>query len=82
MGLSATLPNYEDVATFLRVEPTGLFYFDNSYRPVPLEQHYVGISEKKALKRFQVPRQTDRQTRKGDKSDHRVLASTWGREGD
>lgn len=30
IGLSATLPNYEDVATFLRVEPAkGLFYFDN-----------------------------------------------------
>lgn len=30
IGLSATLPNYEDVATFLRVEPSkGLFYFDN-----------------------------------------------------
>ena len=32
IGLSATLPNYQDVATFLRVDPkTGLFYFDNSY---------------------------------------------------
>ena len=30
VGLSATLPNYEDVATFLRVEhDKGLFYFDN-----------------------------------------------------
>uniref|UniRef100_A0A670Z8Y4 U5 small nuclear ribonucleoprotein 200 kDa helicase n=1 Tax=Pseudonaja textilis TaxID=8673 RepID=A0A670Z8Y4_PSETE len=55
IGLSATLPNYEDVATFLRVEPTkGLFYFDNSFRPVPLEQTYVGITEKKAIKRFQI----------------------------
>ena len=55
VGLSATLPNYEDVATFLRVNPAkGLFYFDNSFRPVPLEQSYIGISEKKALKRFQV----------------------------
>lgn len=55
VGLSATLPNYEDVATFLRVDPAkGLFFFDNSYRPVPLEQTYVGITEKKALKRFQV----------------------------
>ena len=28
IGLSATLPNYEDVATFLRVDPAkGLFYF-------------------------------------------------------
>ena len=55
VGLSATLPNYEDVATFLRVDPSkGLFFFDNSFRPVPLEQTYVGITEKKALKRFQV----------------------------
>jgi replicative superfamily II helicase len=55
VGLSATLPNYEDVATFLRVRPkTGLFYFDNSFRPVPLEQQYVGITEKKAVKRYQI----------------------------
>lgn len=55
IGLSATLPNYEDVATFLRVKrQTGLFYFDNSFRPVALEQQYIGVTEKKALKRFQV----------------------------
>uniref|UniRef100_A0A8C1HQS5 Activating signal cointegrator 1 complex subunit 3 n=1 Tax=Cyprinus carpio carpio TaxID=630221 RepID=A0A8C1HQS5_CYPCA len=55
IGLSATLPNYEDVATCLRVDPSkGLFYFDNSFRPVPLEQTYVGITEKKAIKRFQI----------------------------
>ncbi|EDV19743.1 uncharacterized protein TRIADDRAFT_51100 [Trichoplax adhaerens] len=54
VGLSATLPNYEDVATFLRVKPSkGLFFFDNSFRPVPLEQKYIGITEKKPLKRFQ-----------------------------
>ncbi|KAK3540085.1 hypothetical protein QTP70_025649, partial [Hemibagrus guttatus] len=72
IGLSATLPNYEDVAACLRVDPAkGLFYFDNSlaepgethmtchkgamfFRPVPLEQTYVGITEKKAIKRFQI----------------------------
>ena len=55
VGLSATLPNYEDVASLCRVTPEkGLFYFDNSYRPVPLEQQYIGITEKKALKRFQL----------------------------
>lgn len=55
VGLSATLPNYEDVASFLRVDPAqGLFYFDNSYRPVPLQQQYIGITEKKAIKRFQL----------------------------
>ena len=55
VGLSATLPNYEDVATFLRVDPAkGLFYFDNSFRPVPLQQQYIGITEKKAIKRLQL----------------------------
>jgi len=55
VGLSATLPNFEDVATFLRVSPEkGLFFFDNSFRPVPLQQQYIGITEKKALKRFQL----------------------------
>ncbi|KAI0979875.1 hypothetical protein GJ496_001918 [Pomphorhynchus laevis] len=53
VGLSATLPNYEDIANFLRVEK-GLYYFDNSFRPVPLEQQYIGITEKKAVKRFQL----------------------------
>jgi pre-mRNA-splicing helicase BRR2 len=38
VGLSATLPNYQDVAALLRVDPKeGLFYFDYTYRPVPLE---------------------------------------------
>ncbi|ORY14268.1 Sec63 Brl domain-domain-containing protein [Clohesyomyces aquaticus] len=44
VGLSATLPNYVDVADFLRVNKmAGLFYFDASFRPVPLEQHFVGV---------------------------------------
>ncbi|KAJ3190089.1 DEIH-box ATPase [Gaertneriomyces sp. JEL0708] len=55
LGLSATLPNYQDVAHFMRVKPdTGLFYFDNTFRPVPLKQQYIGITEKKAIKRFQL----------------------------
>ncbi|TKY49340.1 ATP-dependent helicase [Spatholobus suberectus] len=55
VGLSATLPNYEDVALFLRVDlKKGLYYFDNSYRPVPLSQQYVGITVKKPLQRFQL----------------------------
>ncbi|KAL5724254.1 RNA helicase [Ranunculus cassubicifolius] len=55
VGLSATLPNYEDVALFLRVDlKKGLFYFDNSYRPCPLAQQYIGISVKKPLQRFQL----------------------------
>ena len=44
VGLSATLPNYEDAASFLRVNPySGLFFFDNRFRPVPLTQHFIGI---------------------------------------
>ena len=55
VGLSATLPNYQDVASFLRVKPdVGLFYFDTSYRPCPLAQQYVGITVKKPLQRFQL----------------------------
>lgn len=53
VGLSATLPNYEDVAVFLRVNPEkGLHYFGNHFRPVPLEQTYIGVTDKKAIKRF------------------------------
>ncbi|XP_030580581.1 activating signal cointegrator 1 complex subunit 3 [Archocentrus centrarchus] len=44
LGLSATLPNYLDVATFLHVNPyIGLFFFDGRFRPVPLGQTFVGI---------------------------------------
>ncbi|KAJ7578996.1 putative RNA helicase [Mycena floridula] len=58
IGLSATLPNYEDVATFLRVDPTqGLFYFDASYRPCGLRMQFAGVTEKKAIKRYQVQNQ-------------------------
>ncbi|KAL0221208.1 hypothetical protein RCL1_001062 [Eukaryota sp. TZLM3-RCL] len=52
LGLSATLPNYNDVCSFLKVpKETGLFVFDASYRPVPLISHFIGLKEKKALKR-------------------------------
>ncbi|KAJ8411442.1 hypothetical protein AAFF_G00162500 [Aldrovandia affinis] len=44
LGLSATLPNYLDVASFLHVNPfIGLFYFDSRFRPVPLGQSFVGV---------------------------------------
>lgn len=52
VGLSATLPNYREVAQFLRVNvDTGLFYFDSSYRPVPLTQQYIGVSEQNFVAR-------------------------------
>jgi antiviral helicase SLH1 len=51
VGLSATLPNYVDVADFLKVNKyAGLFYFDASFRPVPLEQHFIGVKGKAGSK--------------------------------
>eukprot|EP00871_Galdieria_phlegrea_P004924 jgi/Galph1/5432/GphlegSOOS_G4003.1 len=45
VGLSATLPNYEDIAEFLRVnKEKGLFFFDATYRPVPLSLTFIGLS--------------------------------------
>ncbi|KAL7572112.1 hypothetical protein ACA910_001749 [Epithemia clementina (nom. ined.)] len=53
VGLSATLPNYTDVAALLRVNPDkGLYFFDQSFRPVPLQMQYIGITEKNAFKRM------------------------------
>jgi pre-mRNA-splicing helicase BRR2 len=53
IGLSATLPNYRDVANFLRVDPLkGLFHFDGSYRPCPLRQEFIGVTEKKPIKQL------------------------------
>ncbi|KAF2155922.1 Sec63-domain-containing protein [Myriangium duriaei CBS 260.36] len=53
VGLSATLPNYRDVAAFLRVDPLkGLFHFDSSFRPCPLKQEFIGVTEKKAIKQL------------------------------
>ncbi|KAH8021391.1 hypothetical protein HPB51_015571 [Rhipicephalus microplus] len=53
VGLSATLPNYEDVAHFLRVNPRqGLFYFDNRFRPVPLGQTFVGVKATSPLQQL------------------------------
>ena len=45
VGLSATLPNYYDVADFLRVKE-GLFAFDSSYRATPLTMKFFGLKDK------------------------------------
>lgn len=43
------------VAQFLGVNAdTGLFYFDASYRPVPLSQQYIGVTEQNFVLRNQV----------------------------
>ena len=54
VGLSATLPNYLDVARFLRVNPyQGLFFFDGRFRPVPLTQSFVGVKVTNQLLQMQ-----------------------------
>jgi activating signal cointegrator complex subunit 3 len=51
VGLSATLPNYKDVAKFLGVNlNSGLYYFGSEYRPVPLDQSFLGLTEKSRVK--------------------------------
>ncbi|XP_076242802.1 activating signal cointegrator 1 complex subunit obelus isoform X1 [Calliopsis andreniformis] len=53
VGLSATLPNYVDVANFLRVNPAvGLFYFDSRFRPVPLSQKFIGVKATSTLQQM------------------------------
>ncbi|KAI9617171.1 hypothetical protein H4Q26_013035 [Puccinia striiformis f. sp. tritici PST-130] len=43
------------VAPFLRVNPKkGLFFFDSSDWPCPLKLEFIGITEKKAIKRLQL----------------------------
>ena len=54
VGLSAKLPIYQDVATSLRVDQSkGLFYFDASCRPCTLQQQFIGVMEKRAIKQHQ-----------------------------
>ncbi|XP_060905517.1 activating signal cointegrator 1 complex subunit 3 [Labrus mixtus] len=53
LGLSATLPNYLDVASFLHVNPyIGLFFFDSRFRPVPLGQTFVGIKSNNKIQQL------------------------------
>ncbi|XP_031554350.1 activating signal cointegrator 1 complex subunit 3-like [Actinia tenebrosa] len=58
VGLSATLPNFMDVACFLRVSPyEGLFVFDGRFRPVPLGQTFIGV---KGTSSYQVANEMDK----------------------
>jgi len=51
VGLSATLPNYMDVADFLGVNRNiGMFYFDQLFRPCPLKQELIGVRGKAGSK--------------------------------
>ncbi|GFU32706.1 activating signal cointegrator 1 complex subunit 3 [Nephila pilipes] len=53
IGLSATLPNYIDVASFLRVNPMeGLYFFDDRFRPVPLATTFIGVKATNPLQQI------------------------------
>lgn len=43
VALSATLPNYQDVADFLKVGSKGLFHFPPEFRPCPLKQEFISV---------------------------------------
>lgn len=48
VAISATLPNWQDVAHFLKVSPEHAHYFGREYRHVPLEQIYYGVKTRDA----------------------------------
>lgn len=55
VGLSATLPNYEDVASFMQVDRNkGLFHFDSTFREVPLRQTYCQTFRVKGMNSAEV----------------------------
>ncbi|EDR26206.1 U5 small nuclear ribonucleoprotein 200 kDa helicase, putative [Entamoeba dispar SAW760] len=45
VGLSATLPNYQDVGEFIRAKPENIFHFDMSYRAVPMSTKFIVLPE-------------------------------------
>ncbi|PLW27351.1 hypothetical protein PCANC_22703 [Puccinia coronata f. sp. avenae] len=82
VGLSATLPNYADVSDFLRVNRMqGLFYFDSSFRPVPLEQHFLGVRGKpnSATSRTNLDKATFEKVSELVKEGHQVMVFVHAR---
>jgi len=79
VGISATLPNYMDVATFLRVSPENVFYFDASFRPIPLEQSFIGVSCENAKKAQRMTELTYDQVIKSVKAGHQCMVFVHAR---
>ncbi|GAV52508.1 hypothetical protein ZYGR_0AG04990 [Zygosaccharomyces rouxii] len=80
LGLSATLPNYQDVSKFLRVPDNGLFYFDSSFRPCPLSQQFCGVTEKSSLKKLNAMNETcHEKTLEAVKQGHQVIIFVYSR---
>ncbi|KAJ1719220.1 Pre-mRNA splicing, partial [Coemansia erecta] len=53
VGLSATLPNHDDVAAFLRAPRHAVFHFDARFRPCPLALDVVGLTDASAARRLE-----------------------------
>lgn len=45
IGLSATLPNLEDIGSWLQCKPEAIHFFDEEFRPVPLEVHTLSFGK-------------------------------------
>ena len=53
IGVSATIVNVKDIATFLDCHPENVFNFDDSFRPVPLTTHVLGFPSRQGGSPFQ-----------------------------
>lgn len=51
-GISATMPNYLDVAAFLHVKKDHVYFFDHRYRPIPLLQKFIGVKDPSGIKKI------------------------------
>jgi activating signal cointegrator complex subunit 3 len=81
VGLSATLPNYMDVAKFLNVDPKkGLFFFDGRFRPVPLAQTFIGVkSLNKLIQQQQMDEACYDKVLKMSRQGHQVMVFVHAR---
>jgi replicative superfamily II helicase len=53
IGVSATIVNAQDIATFLECHPENAFNFDETFRPVPLTTHVLGFPSRQGGSPFQ-----------------------------
>ena len=84
VGLSATLPNYKDVANFLQVDlREGLKVFGPEYRPVPLEQTFIGVQgstgQQKHNKEFELDRLAYEEVIRNLREGHQVMVFVHSR---
>ncbi|GET86899.1 ATP-dependent RNA helicase, putative [Leishmania tarentolae] len=84
VGLSATLPNYKDVANFLQADlREGLKVFGPEYRPVPLEQTFIGLQHTSGVpkrnKEFELDRLAYEEVVKNVREGHQVMVFVHSR---